>query len=169
MARRRFSRIQQVPLLQTAYTNFKQWQDRTEPRSYTRSASSNSGGYIRLAVVPFGSDETQELIIKASRRANTHLSTDLGAHIKTVLTDALRLPGFEPAKVVVFRGTGGSTAETSKITQQSYDKRSGASYTHGFGANTTTEREVQAQTSIAAAVAAVNTSISFLPERFYQS
>jgi hypothetical protein len=171
MARRqRFSRIEQVPLLQTAYTRYKQWQDRTEPTSYTRSSSSNPGGYIRVAVTPFGADAAQDLIIKASRRANTELDTLLGARIKITLTGALRLPGFEPAKVVVFRGTGGDAPETSKITGLSYNKRTGSSYVHGFGAGTATEREVEAQSAITEAVmATANSSISFTPERFYQN
>jgi hypothetical protein len=169
MPRRRFSNLREVPLLQTAYQNFKTWEDRTAPVTYPRSASSNPGGYVRLAVTPFGSDADQELIIKASLRANTELKTALGARIKTTLTGALRLPGYEPARAVVFRGTGGVTEPTSEITKRKYKKRTGASYTHGFGAGTATEREVEAQQIITTAVMATsNTSVSFLPERFYQ-
>jgi hypothetical protein len=169
MARRRFSRLRAVPLLQTAYTNYKTWEDRAQPTNYTRSAASNPGGYIRMAVIPFGAAATQSLIIKVSKRANTELDTIIATHASDTLTDALRLPGFEPAKAIVFRGTGGTEAETSRITNQSYKKRTGVTYTHGFGAKTSTEREYDAQTEITTAVmATTNSSISFTPERFYQ-
>lgn len=169
MARRRFSRLQQVPLLQNAYSSYKTWQDRTQPTNYTRTAASNPGGYVRLAVTPFGAAAAQKLIIKVSRRANTELDTILTAHTDAVLTGALRLPGFEPAKAIVFRGTGGVATETSKITNLAYSKRTGVSYTHGFGAKSATEREAEAQVEITDAVIATsNSSISFTPERFYQ-
>lgn len=169
MARRRFSTLNKFPLLQAPYTQYKAWQDRTSPTNYTRTATSNPGGYVRLAVVPFGGAAAQKLIIKVSKRANTELDTLLTAHTDATLTGALRLPGFEPAKAIVFRGTGGTAAETSKITGVSYQKRSGVSYTHGFGAKSATERELEAQNEVTAAVAATsNSSVSFTPERFYQ-
>lgn len=168
MAHRRFGLISRVPRLQDAYNNYKAWQDRTTPTNYNRQASSNPGGYLRMAVVPFGADAAQSFIIKVSRRANQNLDAVIGEHASDTLTGAIRMPGFEPAKAVVFRGTGGSTAHTSEITRLSYKKRQGVSYTHGFGAKTSTERELIAQAAITAALASdLHASVSFLPERLY--
>lgn len=169
MARRRFSTLSAAPRLQTPYNNYKQWQDRTEPTHYTRSSASNPGGYLGVAITPFGGLGEGKVLVKCSRRAFTNVANLLGARVSDETATATRMPGFEPAKAVIFRGTGGTTSETSQITRQSYKKRTGNSYTLPFGGATATEKEMDAQAIIATAVlATANSSVTFLPERLFQ-
>lgn len=165
---RRFSRIKAAPRLQQAYTNYKTWQDTV--KTYTpRAAGSNPGGFVSVQVRPFGSEMTDLVKVKVSRRANQAIGSDIGARAAVAAPTAIRLPGFQPAKVVVFRGTGTDTQTTSEITKLQYQKRNGASYTHAFGGSTATEKEFEAQDVLLAAfVATAGTSVSFSPERLRQ-
>lgn len=170
MPRRRFSRIKESPRLEDAYNAFKTWQDRTRPVNYTRGADSNTGGFVKKSVKSFGKLGENDLIIKVSRRASNFepLTTAIATRVSSSLTGAIAYPGFEPAKVVLFAGTGSTSPERSRITNLDYKKRVGKSYTHAFGANTATEGEMEAQQAIATALLAQpNRAVSFQPERRY--
>jgi hypothetical protein len=163
---RRFSRIKQAPKLQTAYDNFKLWQDRVEP--YTpRANGSLPGGFVRLAITPFGLSATPKVIVGASRRANAQLGDDLVNRVDEDITGATGRGGYQPAKVTLFLGTGSSAPKTSEITRLDYQKRGGASFTHPFGASTATEREYEAFTAIAEALMTLsqNNRVSYTPEK----
>lgn len=163
---RRFGRIKQAPRLQSAYDNFKLWQDRVE--AYTpRPNGSLPGGFIRLSIIPFGLPATQKIVVGASRRANSQLADDLVNRVDADLTGATALGGFQPAKIVLFLGTGTSAPKTSEITRIEYQKRAGASFTHPFGAATATEREYEAFNAIAEALMGLspNNRVTYTPER----
>lgn len=168
MPRRRFSRIKSAKRLGPAYTAYKAWQDLEKPYK-ARPAGSRPGGLIKVAVQPFGEESTAEISVPCSRRANQAVGEVIGARAPAATSTAVRRPGFSPAKAVVFVGTGTTTETTSEITNLSYQKKSGASYTHPFGGSSDTEKEFEAQNAIITAVLTTqNRSVSFVPERLYQ-
>lgn len=166
---RRFSRIKQAPRLQQAYTAYKAYQDLVKPYS-PRGAGSSPGGFANVEILAFGLESTDKVKVKVSRRARTSIGANIGARAADATPTAKRMPGLQPAKIVVFKGTGTTSTETSEITNLQYQKRAGASYTHAFGGSVATEKEFEAQEIlIAAFVATAGTSVTFVPERLYQN
>lgn len=163
----RFSRIKSAPRLQTAYTAYKQWQDRVDPYN-ARPAGSRPGGFVQVAVKAFGIALTDDIIVDVSKRAHTRMGSALGARASATTTGAKRFGGYSPAKAVLFVGTGTSTTKRSDITNLEYQKRAGASYTHAFGAKTATEREYEAFQDVVTVLTdpTDNNAVSYVPERF---
>lgn len=165
---KRFSRIKQAPRLQQAYTSYNVWRDTVKPYQ-PRGAGSSPGGFANVEIVPFGLDGTDKIKVKVSRRARTAIGSEIAGRAVDATAAAKRMPGLNPAKIVVFRGTGTAQTATSEITNLQYQKRAGASYTHAFGGSTATEKEFEAQEIlIAAFVATAGTGVTFVPERLYQ-
>lgn len=167
MPRKRFSRIKAAKRLAPAFEAYKQWQDRVDP--YTaRPAGSRPGGYVQVQVRPFGRDATDLFRVPCSRRSSSTVGELIGARGAAATSTAIRVPGFQPAKAIVFVGTGTATTARSDITNLEYQRRNGASYTHPFGGSTATEKEFEAQAAILTVAAATpNRSVSFTPERMY--
>jgi hypothetical protein len=162
---RRFGNIKQAPKLQQAYTAYKSWQDTVKPYK-ERSSGSKPGGLVYVQIRPFGADGTDLVKVKVSRRAHTAVGGDVGTRAAAATSTAVLKPGLEPAKIVVFRGTGTTTQARSEITNLEYQRRNGSSYTHAFGGSTATEKEFEAQDALITIFATTQgTSVSFQPER----
>lgn len=165
---RRFSRLEKVRLLSNAATQYEAWDDARSTRQPNVGGGTARGRSKRITINPFGFDPgTGGVIVRVTDRANQILASGLGTHISSsVGADDRAYPGFSPAKVIVFQGTGNSTTETSKITSLRYLKRSGESYTHPFGASSSTEREIEALNAITTALvnANANRTVSYKPE-----
>jgi hypothetical protein len=124
-----------------------------------------------IQITPFGFQlaSTAKAKLKVTTRSRAAIGTEVGTRAVAVTADGTRVPGFVPAKVIAFIGTGVSTQRTSDITLRTYEARGGESYTHPFGGATATERENEAFDAISAAILAqANTSVSYQPERKYQ-
>ncbi|WOB42976.1 hypothetical protein HNI00_07270 [Thermoleptolyngbya oregonensis NK1-22] len=93
-------------------------------------------------------------------RAQTTAPTDGGQ----------RIPGFSPAKAVLFVRTGNGTVATSEITGLQYLKYAGNSYSHPFGRGTSTALEYEEFNEIKGALLSSggNRRVSYKPEVFKQ-
>lgn len=166
---RRFSRLEAVRLLTPAAQRYQAWEDARSTRQPQVGTGTARGTSSRITLTPFGFDPGTgtKVITKVSERANNLLSGALGSHITATIAAADQSrPGFIPARIVVFQGTGSTVVRTSEITGLPYLRRNGTSYTHAFGAATATEKEIEALNDITTAILAQNQNrtVSYKPE-----
>lgn len=169
MARKRFSRIRAVKRLTPALAAYEAWEDQrgTRPR-VARPASSKPGGYSARQIIPFGRDSVELVRVRVSNRAVAAIGSIIATRGEEATANAITLGNFQPAKAIIFIGTGTSTEVRSEITNLTYEKRTGNSFTAAFGGATATEKEFQAQQAISTAVfSSPNRSVSFTPERMF--
>jgi hypothetical protein len=143
--------------------------------SYPRTSTSNPGQLDEVAVKPFGlpSTTTARYIVGISRRAKADIAeSGLNADALNVsLTDlpegSTRVIGFTPATATVriITGTTG-TPTPSKITGNSYKKKTAKSYTYPFGSDADAASYSAAKSAIYDAVTNGNENrgVSFKPE-----
>ena len=148
---------------------------------YTRATSSKPGEYFLYETIPFaeGSDASPTLAkIPVSKRAiegigGTGLTTAI-LNIVVVGDDstAVEIQGYRPATATVKVSQDGSVSTTSKLTNRTYQKKNGASYTFPFGLGTAggdTDlpeglKGRKAAIIIAVEAGAASKSVSFKPE-----
>lgn len=169
MARKRFDRLRSVKRLTPALAAYEAWEDArgTRPRK-PRAASSKPGGYLRRQVLPFGREGVDLIRVRASERAINAIGSIIANRGEEAAATAITLGNFNPAKAIIFIGTGTATSEISEITRLSYEKKTGNSFTAPFGGQSATEKEFEAQQAILTSVFSTpNRSVSFTPERMY--
>lgn len=169
MARKRFSRLKSIKRLTPALAAYEAWDDAagTRPR-VARPASSRPGGYLRRQVIPFGREGADLVRVRASERAINAIGSIIAGRGEEASATAITLGNFSPAKAVIFIGTGTSTEVRSEITNLTYERRTGNSFTAPFGGTSVTEKEFEAQQSLITSVFSTpNRTVSFTPERLY--
>lgn len=127
-------------------TNFKNWRAEGAPATATAPAMPVRGAAIKKALRPFYTGSTNLLtfaMVKISGRAYGGIAAVGMTDAKLSLEDVDDTPadgtsyeyisGFSPAKAVIFLPGTGSNTTVSRITQISYKKRNGATYTLPFG------------------------------------
>lgn len=143
----RFSRIRQGARLGAAQTRYVQWLQASATRPQRIGQGTARGPQTTIYLEPFGrSMPTATLAAaKVSNEARTIMSTAIGLRAVTTAPTGggQRMPGFTPAKVVLFVRTGNGTVATSEITGLQYLKYTGSSYSHAFGRGTSTALEFE--------------------------
>ena len=169
MPRKRFSRLKAVKRLEPARIAYEAWEDAAGTRARVpRSASSKPGGYLRRQVIPFGREGADLVRVKASSRAIAAIGSIIAGRGEEAAPLAITLGNFNPAKAIIFIGTGTSAEKRSDITNLTYEKRTGNSFTAPFGGTSAAEKEFEAQQAIITSVFTVpNRSVSFTPERMF--
>lgn len=139
-----------------------------------RANDSKPKGESRYALTPFATPAADATKVKVtmSQRAEEKVSAaglttgDLNALNTTqVMTDAVQLYRFQPAKITVRVFTEGTTPTNSKLTGRRYKKTNSASYTYPFGWETG-KNYATAKSALAAKVQGDNRTASFTPERY---
>ena len=164
-----------------AGTQLKKFQDFRAGKTIikiTRATDSLPGNESYCSLKPFAqpASDTTKLLVNLSGRAYTNLT-------ETALTNVLlaidstpqgtagleKIRGFMPAKVTVSITTAGAgTATSSKITGESYKKKSTKTYTFPFGSGGTNTSYKAAKAAIIAAVSTgtANRGVTFKPEKY---
>ena len=167
---RRYSNIRQGAILNAALNRYIQHLtdvDRTPNVGGGRDRSPT----IELALTPFGFDIDAGTAVRGTttQRSRTLMQSAVGARGITPTTGIInqRIPGFKPARAVLFVGTGASTVATSEITGLRYLKYGGESYSHAFGQNASTDQEFDAFSEIRTALLAggANRRVSYQAEQ----
>jgi hypothetical protein len=178
MARRRYSDVNRGQILADMQQNRRAWQDRPLDQRGSRLGQGQNRQMNTMYLEPFGitlaSNTKYEVKVPVRSRGISELTAAIGNRVLDTIpetTIGLVQSNFRPARVIYFKGTGTSTVATSAITRARYLKRAGSSYTHPFGAATSTERELAALNAIRSDLKAQpNAGVSYQPERvfFYQ-
>ena len=167
---RRYSRIRQGAILNAALNRYVQHLtdiDRVPNVGGGRDRSPT----IELAITPFGFDIDAGVAIRGTttQRSRTLMQAAVGTRGITPAGGIAvqRIPGFKPAKAVLFVGTGASTVATSQVTGIRYLKYNGESYSHAFGQNAATDQEFDAFSEIRTALLAggANRRVSYQAEQ----
>lgn len=158
--------------------DYQSYRNGTRTVTYNRDENSNPDSILAIYLIPFSEPEDLYYLTGISERANGQVALvggveNLKFKLPTDIADTdstTESRGFQPAKAVVFNGTGGAEPEPSRITGVSYKKRIGASYTFPYGiaaSATATEANYIVRTrEIRDAVNpnGTNRSVSFKPE-----
>lgn len=121
--------------------DYQGYRNGTRTVTYTRDENSNPDSILAIYLIPFSEPEDLYYLTGISERANGQVDLVGGVTNLKFKTPAQMVAedsttesrGFQPAKAIVFNGTGGSEPEPSRITGVSYKKRVGASYTFPYG------------------------------------
>lgn len=149
----------------TAYTNYLQTAATRVPGVGTGTARPPQ---VDLAIVPFNADvATGDFwLARVSEPARALMGSAVATRAQATSTTvaANRIPGYKPAKIVMFAGSGTSTVATSAITGQRYLRYAGQTYSHPFGRATGTDREQEEYNAIRAALEGPNRRFSLQSE-----
>jgi hypothetical protein len=163
-------------------TQLKNYQDYKAGKKIikiTRATDSLPGNIESCALKPFGEPaaSTTKFLVDISGRAKGALNT-AGVSVALLniditpegLTGLEKVNGFVPARATVsVVASGAGTTTTSKITGDTYKKKSTKTYTFPFGAATDAPSYKQSKAAILAAVTSgttTNRGVSFKPERY---
>lgn len=170
----RFSRIRQGARLGQAQTRYIQWLQQSATRPQRIGQGTARGPQVTLYLEPFGKDMPTGVLAvgRASNEARTIMSAAVGtrAQVSAPTNGGQKIPGFSPAKVILFVRTGNGTVATSEITGLQYLKYTGNSHSHPYGRGTDTSLEYEEFNEIKAALlaGAPNRRVSYKAEAFKQ-
>lgn len=171
----RFSRIRQGARLGQAQSRYIQWLQESATRPQRIGQGTARGPQTTIYLEPFGkSMPTGTLAIsRVSNEARTIMSAAIGPRVQTTAPTqgGVKIPGFSPAKVILFVRTGNGVLATSEITGLQYMKYAGNSYSHAFGTSAATvslEYEEFCEVRDELLAGAPNRRVSYKAELFKQ-
>lgn len=170
---RRYSRILQASYLNQAVDNYVQYIQQASTRTRNIGGGTAKPPQVDLAIEPFNIDVAsgEKWLARVGQPSRAQLGTGVGTAVQEVggSVDAIKVAGFQPARISVFIGSGSSTVATSKITGLRYLKYNGTNYSHPFGRVASTDREQEIFNNVKAALAGANRRFSLRSERIKQN